>query len=157
MAAAEGSTVRRRVLLTTTVGALVAASGIAQASWRPSVSASQTLSSATLDAPGNVRCTSTLGGATPVQLAWNQPTALSGKSTSPLSYTVERNANGGIWSAIATGVTATTYSDNPSGLAALGTTWGYRVKAVYGSWSSPVSSPSVSAVYTLGALLTTCS
>ena len=146
----------RRLIVAGSVTALVAVGGVAEATWQPSVTASLTLASATLDAPGNMACTSTLNTPTAVKLAWSQPTALSGKSTTPLSYTVERNANGGAWSTIASGLTAVTYSDNPSGLQALGTTWRYRVTAVYGSWSSSPST-TVTAVYTVGAVLTTCS
>jgi hypothetical protein len=148
--------VRRRVCLTLLTAAVVAVCGVAQASWQPSVSASQTVSAATLGAPVSPHCTASLGVFVPVTFAWSLPTALTGKSLTPLTYTVERRANAGSWSTLATGVTATSYSDNPSALLALGTTWQYRVTAVYGSWTSPVST-SVSAVYTQVALITVLS
>lgn len=114
--------------------------------WNGSAGASQTVASATLDAPGGVDCTSTTGTASPITFTWTLPTALAGKAPGPLSYEVQRRANSGAWSTVATGLTSTTYSEDPSGLLALGTVWDYQVRAVYGAWTSPWSA-TVSGVY----------
>jgi hypothetical protein len=117
-----------------------------------------TISSANLDAPGGVDCTSTTGIASPITFVWSLPTALTGKPTGPLSYTVQRRANGGAWSTVASGLTTPTYSEDPSALLGLGTVWDYQVQAVYGSWTSPMSA-TVSGVYAsilAVTVLTTC-
>ena len=124
--------------------------------WSTSATAAHTLGTATLGAPGGVDCTSTTGTATPITFTWTVPTALVGKAPGPLSYSVQRRANGGAWSTVATGLTATTFSENPSGLLALGTVWEYQVQAVYGSWTSPWSA-SVSGVYLTVLLVTVLS
>jgi hypothetical protein len=143
-------------LLGTALLALLVATPAWAGTWSKTVSASMSAASATLGAPGSVHCTSNVGTFVPITFTWALPSALSGKPTGPLSYTVERRANSGAWSTLATGLTSATYSDNPSALLALGTTWQYRVTAVYGSWTSPVSA-SVSGTYTTVALVTVLS
>lgn len=126
--------------------------------WTSSPSAAHTVATATLGAPPNVDCTSTTGQASPVTFVWDAPTALAGKPTGPLTYSIDRRANAGAWSTVASGLTARTYSEDPSGLLALGTVWDYRVRAHYGAWTSPVSA-TVSGTYTsvlLVTVLTTC-
>lgn len=115
--------------------------------WTTSSAAVHTVATATLDAPGGIDCTSTTGISTPVTFVWTQPTTLAGKPSGPLSYTVQRRADAGAWGTVASGLTATTYSEDPSGLLGLGTVWEYQVRAVYGAWTSPWSA-SVSATYT---------
>jgi len=107
--------------------------------WSGSTAAGHAVATATLDAPPNVHCTSTTGQSSPITFGWDAPSALAGKPTGPLSYSVDRRADAGAWSTVATGLTARTYSDDPGGLLALGTLWQYRVRAHYGSWASPVS------------------
>ena len=121
--------------------------------WTVSSTAAQSVASATLDAPGGIDCTSVTGISTPITFVWTQPVALAGKPTGPLTYTVQRRANAGAWSTVASGLTATTFSEDPSGLLALGTVWDYRVQAVYGAWTSPWSA-NVTGVY-LSVLLVT--
>lgn len=116
--------------------------GVAPSAWAAvtsTTSASHTVASAMLDAPGSIDCTSTTGIANPVTFTWSAPTALSGKDTGPLTYSVQRRANAGAWSTVATGLTVTTYSEDPSTLLALGTVWDYQVRAEYRSWTSPWS------------------
>lgn len=126
--------------------------------WTSTPSAAHAVATATLGAPPNVDCTSTTGQASPITFVWDAPAALAGKPTGPLTYSVDRRAGAGAWSTVATGLTTRTYSDNPSGLLALGTVWEYRVRAHYGAWTSPVSA-SVAGSYTsvlLVTVLTTC-
>ena len=144
---------RQRLAVALAAVLVVAAAGMAAASFSSAKSASFSVSSATLDAPGSMTCTSSLNIFTPITFTWTKPTALTGKATGPLSYTIERRANSGAWSTIASGVTTTSYSDNPSALLGLGTVWQYRVTAVYGNWTSPVST-SVSGTYGLLSLVT---
>ena len=154
----DGPDVRHRLAVALAALLVVAAAGLAAASFSSAKSASMSVSTASLGAP-TLSCTSTTGIFGAVQLSWTKPAALTGKAAGPLSYTVERRANSGAWSTLASGLTTTTYSDNPSALLALGTVWQYRVTAVYGNWTSPVSS-SISAIYTVVALVTvlsTCS
>ncbi len=62
------------------------------------------------------------GDGTSIDLAWTAP------DPAPASYTVQRKAGAaGTWEDLATGITATTYSDV---LPLCGTTWYYQVKAV---------------------------
>jgi len=127
--------------------------------WTSTPTAAHTVATATLGAPPNVDCTSTTGQSSPITFVWDVPTALADKPTGPLTYSVDRRGGLGAWGTVATGLTTRTYSDDPSGLLALGTVWEYRVRAHYGAWTSPVSA-TVSGSYTsvlLVTVLTTCS
>jgi hypothetical protein len=149
----------KRVGTALVAGVLVALVGAVPAgatAFSSTASASQSDASATLDAPGSPHCTSTVGIFTPISFAWSKPVALTGKATGPLTYLIERRQNSGSWSTLASGLTATTYSDNPSGLGSLGTSWQYRITADYGNWTSPVST-SVTGIYTQVALVTVLS
>jgi titin len=77
----------------------------------------------TPSAPTNVTA---IAGDTVVALAWDVPTNNGGSTIS--SYSVERSSNGGVtWTAIASGVSVTTYGDSSL---TNGTTYLYRVSAV---------------------------
>lgn len=138
--------------------AVVLLAAPAALAWTSAPSAGHTVATATLGAPPNVDCTSTTGVSSPITFVWDAPTALAGKPTGPLTYSVDRRANAGAWSTVASGLTVRTYSEDPSGLLGLGTVWEYRVRAHYGAWTSQVSA-SVAGSYTtvlFVTVLTTC-
>lgn len=144
-----------RRLVALSVAVALGCGGVAEASFSRIASASQAVAAATLDAPGSAHCGSVLGISGPVTLLWTAPAAVSGKSTTPLHYRVERRTGSGSWVVLTTTLTATTYSDNPSGTAPSGTTFSYRITATYSGWTSAASG-TVSATYALGGLLGSC-
>lgn len=132
----------RRVGVTAGVAAAVAwlaagATALAAAGFVTSTSASQTLSTATLAAPGNPstsRGTCLVGVSDTIVVSWTATT-----STWADGYHVLRSTtSGGPYSVVATinGVGTTSYTD--SGLA-FSTTYHYVVRAWKGAWTSPLT------------------
>ncbi|MHB8573635.1 MAG: fibronectin type III domain-containing protein [Candidatus Dormibacteria bacterium] len=95
-------------------------------------------------APANVSGTgtTTAAGVSEVGLTWTPATVDSGHGVSS-SFTLSRGTVSGTYSALATGVTGTTYTDTT---ASASTTYYYVVSAVNGAGSSPNSAPAQVAV-----------
>lgn len=122
-------------LLTVAAFVLTAVNGASTAAWASfntsSATVSATYATGTLTAPTSLHCTSV--GLASVTLAWTAPTGVT--TPSLLRYTVKRRQGTNAFAAIATGLTAVTYTD-PGVLG----TFDYVVSASYQNWTGPNSS-----------------